>query len=137
MRTIFTAAVLTAVLGGTAWAGEAGVIKTMDQQRLGWERAPTAVHLNRFFPAAAKSARLKDATVQVACTPDKFGALECETLSENPPGMGFGEAAVKTLEKAKVRAGVNETPEGRTFRYTVHFGAGLRQNTALVADASR
>ncbi|HEX8569125.1 MAG TPA: hypothetical protein VF699_04275 [Caulobacteraceae bacterium] len=132
MKNFVLAGALLLLTAGAA-AAEA---PNMTAQRLTWDRKPLGTHLDRFFPAAAKQAGIKNATVDVTCTPDKWGALSCESTAETPAGLGFAEAAEMTLEKARVAATDRTSPEGRTFRYRVHFGKGLQAGkTAELAPA--
>jgi TonB family protein len=59
-----------------------------------WLRGPDDVA--KLFPAAAVKAGLKTGRAQVACTVRHDGTLkDCAVVSEDPAGLGFGDAALK------------------------------------------
>jgi protein TonB len=59
-----------------------------------WTKAPSKAEALSLFPAQARAAGVKHGSAVVACTVALDGALTaCATLSESPPGLGFGEAA--------------------------------------------
>ncbi len=95
---------------------------TMKALHLGWKRKPDAFLMTRYFPQAAKDAHVAKAKVALDCTPDAFGTLKCESRSESVTGLGFGDAAVKVLQKGQVESYDSGPPTGRTFRYEVKFG---------------
>ena len=89
---------------------------------LHWKRAPDKFLLVKYFPAAAKTAGVTGAKVDLACTLDAFGTPRCEAYAETSTGLGFGEAAVTWLSKGQMVLGDGSSAAGRRFRYTVVFG---------------
>jgi TonB family protein len=60
-----------------------------------WLVRPTAAHLDRYYPPEAARQKLRG-IVRLSCKIDQQGGLQhCRILSEQPPGAGFGEAALK------------------------------------------
>lgn len=60
-----------------------------------WLKSVSASGAGKLFPAAAANAGLKVGSAKVACTVAQDGTLKaCSVASEDPPGMGFGEAAL-------------------------------------------
>jgi hypothetical protein len=103
----------------------------MKQARLMWERKPDTFLMTKYFPKAAKAAGVDKAKVELACTADGFGSLDCTAISESVEGLGFGEAAVKVIEHGKVAATDRKSPEGRSFRFTVKFGTWAKGEDAI------
>ncbi len=104
-------------------APAAARLPQMKQARLVWKRPPDTFLMTKYFPKAAKAAGVDKAKVELACTADAFGALDCDPLSESVEGLGFGEAAAKVVEHGRVAAfDQGGSPAGRRFRYTVKFG---------------
>ncbi len=69
-----------------------------------WIRTP---HINdqlRAYPPAALKRRLEGHTV-IDCVVSEMGTLiDCRVIEETPPGEGFGEAALKTAPRYRMRA---------------------------------
>jgi TonB family protein len=62
-------------------------------QRPDWAHLPEAADLANLFPAKARAAGLKMGRAAMSCVVGPAGALEgCAVQSEDPVGMGFGEA---------------------------------------------
>jgi len=60
-----------------------------------WERRPTAEEIAQFYPEAASEAG-QGGRVTLRCRVTREGALvACEIAAEDPPGLGFGEAALR------------------------------------------
>ena len=59
-----------------------------------WLKRPSADDLGRAYPAAAMRAGV-GGTAKVECRVSALGLLEqCQVIAENPPGLGFGAAAL-------------------------------------------
>jgi len=89
---------------------------------LQWKRMPDKFLLVKLFPAAAKSAGVTGAKVDLACTLDAFGSPKCEVYGETNPGLGFGDAAVSYMGKGQMVIDDGKPIAGRRFRYFVTFG---------------
>jgi Gram-negative bacterial TonB protein C-terminal len=60
-----------------------------------WVRRVNPAYVATLFPAAAAKAGLKSGRAQVECTVQHDGTLkDCVVSSEDPAGMGFGDAAL-------------------------------------------
>lgn len=60
-----------------------------------WRRRPTAAEFTRAYPSNARRNGISGRAV-IRCRVNAEGRLErCEIASEDPPGHGFGEAAIK------------------------------------------
>jgi TonB family protein len=74
-----------------------------------WKTAPTAADMAAAWPAAAP-ATLQFARVRLRCGFLAAGGLgPCEVLSEDPPGLGFGAAALALTAKFSVRNATDGT----------------------------
>jgi len=63
-----------------------------------WARRPTAQQILRLYPATALHDR-KNGVATVTCKVTAEGApVDCAVLAEDPPGYGFGEAAVEVAK---------------------------------------
>ncbi|MDB5477297.1 MAG: hypothetical protein JWP49_2808 [Phenylobacterium sp.] len=68
-----------------------------------WVDLPTAEDFNAVYPAAAGKAGILKARVVLDCAVAAGGALAgCQTVSEDPPGYGFGAAAASLAGKFRV-----------------------------------
>jgi TonB family protein len=57
---------------------------------------PGSPDFDALYPAAAKAKGVKDGRASVECRVDPGGVLaDCKLVREDPPGLGFGEAALK------------------------------------------
>jgi hypothetical protein len=60
-----------------------------------WLKTVSPTGAGKLFPAAAAKAGLKAGSAKVACTVAEDGTLKaCAVASEDPAGMGFGDAAL-------------------------------------------
>jgi TonB family protein len=90
-----TAAVIVAIL---AQAAAPAVITMPD-----WQRLPTADDLTQYYPKAAADAGLGGRAV-IACNVTAEGALDgCQVAQEDPPGSGFGGAALSLASLFRMR----------------------------------
>ena len=70
------------------------------------------------------------ASVRVECTLELGGGLsDCRILSETPPGMGFGEAALAAAGRSRVPAHTDGTRQGAKVQWNIRFR--LAEPTAL------
>jgi protein TonB len=68
-----------------------------------WVRKPTGEDVARFYPPDAKKRHINGAAA-IACTVTDEGLLTaCQVLAEKPPGLGFGEAALKMAPIFRMR----------------------------------
>lgn len=74
-----------------------------------WERRPSLDDYRKAYPA--KALRLeRTGKVVVSCLVQASGELEqCTLVSEDPPGLGFGEASLKLVKRFKMKP---KTPDG-------------------------
>lgn len=114
------AAILAASAAATAWATEAGEVRAVfsiaapDASHPGWTPSlafvPTREDVADAYPPEAKAAGKGGRTV-MACRLSRRGEIvPCTVSSEDPPGLGFGEAAMKL---AHVFLSVAPLVEGR------------------------
>ena len=107
MRLALAMAALAAA--GTAWAqvGPPPLLIPHVIVNPEYAREPTVVDYVSVYPPAALKARL-EGTARIRCSLSAQGKLsDCTVLSEDPPGQGFGEAAIRFV----LRVGV--TPKTR------------------------
>lgn len=68
-----------------------------------WQRLPQGVDLENLFPTKARSAAVKMGRAAMNCVVDAGGGLtRCEAQSEDPVGMGFGDAIMRLQSKFQV-----------------------------------
>lgn len=86
---------------------------------MNWTRAPRPD-----YPRQAEFARIGSGYVVMSCNTQADGSLKaCEAESEHPLGVGFGRAAVDSMERARVGwRGDHQTPVGgRRVFFRVNF----------------
>jgi hypothetical protein len=72
-------------------------------------------------PAEAPPA---EATVMLDCLSDGRGRMsDCRIVSENPPGHGFGEAALAGASRARLAPRTSRIRATGRVRFTVRFAA--------------
>ena len=82
--------------------------------------------------AAGQGADEEQATVTVECVLQPGGRLsDCAIVSEQPPGMGFGEAALGAAEQS--RASLSDNPRARAGE-KVRFSFRFRRNDQPALD---
>ncbi len=59
-----------------------------------WLERPNAADFSRYYPPRALD-REQGALVRLSCLVDADGRIACTVASEDPPGWGFGEAALR------------------------------------------
>jgi TonB family protein len=75
-----------------------------------WARRPNGEDLGRFYPDRAAQRGLGGAAT-IACSVTARGSLTaCEVISENPSGLGFGEATLKASRLFRMKP---QTKDGR------------------------
>ena len=68
-----------------------------------WVRAPNGEDFARYYPALAAQLGVGGRAV-VHCRVSLEGVLvDCAVVEEDPPGYGFGEAALKMMPKFRMR----------------------------------
>jgi hypothetical protein len=107
--------VLAALTGFTGWmfsqpqqptdpAEQAAITAPKERDPLGviapvaWDKAPTPRELGRLYPAEGGGDK---GLVRLRCTVLADFSAFCSVVDENPPGRGFGEAAVKASERLR------------------------------------
>jgi TonB family protein len=96
----------------------AGVVTNPD-----WERKPSGEDLARYYPFIGQYLNLEGRAV-ISCTVTSTGDLSnCSTASETPPGLGFGDAALKMsgLFKMKPQTVDGVPVGGATVNVPIHF----------------
>jgi len=83
-----------------------------------WARQPSPE-----FPERAAERGIESATVQISCTVGSGGeATNCSVVSEDPAGQGFGQAALRSMSRARFSPRtVDGVAQGGTARFTVRF----------------
>ena len=83
-----------------------------------WTRQPAPL-----YPALALRRGIEEGEVQLACEALASGEpTACEVVHENPPGAGFGEAALASMHQARVTPRTVEgTPVASRIRFTIRF----------------
>jgi hypothetical protein len=72
---------------------------------LQWESRPTLQDIADVFPNAARALNPAEGRVQLSCSARRDGGLEsCRVDSEQPAGVGFGEAAMRLVPKFRMKA---------------------------------
>jgi len=67
-----------------------------------WVRRPSGNDLARLNPSAAKSTGAEGRTI-TECRVAAGGRLEdCQTLTESPSGLGFGQSSIELMKKFKM-----------------------------------
>jgi protein TonB len=78
----------------------------------------------RFYPRAAFLAGI-EGRVELACFVETDGLLTCEIASEQPPGHGFGAAALEIARGHIMRPAERDgAPVRARFRMVVPFSSG-------------
>lgn len=82
-----------------------------------WSAPPQAT-----YPHEASDAGITSGAVRLRCAPVSSGALsDCVIQSEEPPGFGFGEAALASTQDARLNL-----EEGRGLQPFVEFNISFR-----------
>lgn len=95
-------------------------LPTYAEAGLRWTRGPSVYDLarqhrhTRAYPARSMA--------EVACTPDLWGALDCEVVTEYPEGENVRDAALRVMRPVRVTSLDGYSPEGRRFGFRLRFG---------------
>ena len=83
-----------------------------------WQRQPAPE-----FPDRAASRGIESGTVQLVCNVSPNGAAtNCSIVSEDPSGAGFGQAALRSMSRARFSPRtVDGVAEGGRARFTIRF----------------
>jgi hypothetical protein len=115
---------LVASLAAASVAGPAAA-------EVNWIAAPTAAEMAAAYPEKARAAGVGGG-VELACTSNRLGEMtDCDTLAEEPRGLGFGLAA-RRLARAMKAEGLRKDTEVRismTFAPELAKGAPLTVKT--------
>jgi len=88
-----------------------------------WLRKPSVEELQKVWPTAA-ARKGTDGAAKISCQVNVEGGLhDCTVVSENPPELGFGAAALALAPKFRMRpATLNGVPiEGGTVRIPINW----------------
>jgi len=98
-----------------------GPAKPTEISNVTWQRQPTPE-----FPERAASRGIESGTVNLVCTVAANGsATNCSIVSENPSGAGFGQAALRSMSRARFSPRtVDSVVDGGRARFTLRFQAG-------------
>ena len=90
-----------------------------------WIRRPNARDFARFYPDRALSAG-QSGRVVLDCVANSRGNLNCSVAQEDPPGWGFGQAAIRISRQARVDRTTTDgsSVEGRHVELPLAFRAG-------------
>lgn len=78
--------------------------------------------LNRYFPAAARSASITRKTVVVQMQVNEDGSLKSAKIISPPSGYGFDEAAMKVMDRIRFRPGkIGGKPVKMVLRLPITF----------------
>ena len=94
--------------------------KPADVSNVTWQRAPDLE-----FPERAASRGIESGTVTLTCSVQANGsATNCSIVDEDPSGAGFGQAALRSMSRARFSPRtVEAVATGGTARFTVRFSA--------------
>ena len=90
-----------------------------------WLERPHAADIARYYPPAAAQAGLGGRVV-VGCTATAHGEMtDCAVVSETPPGLGFGQAALQLTREFRLapRRSDGSSVQGIKLRLPIVFGA--------------
>jgi TonB family protein len=117
--TVCTAAFITTLWTGACYGQTPHVVVNPD-----WEHRPTAEEAAKVWPAAATQKGIREGKATLKCTVAATGLLEgCRVEGEDPPGAGFGEAALSlsTVMRMKPRTVDGQPVGGAAVTVPVQF----------------
>lgn len=83
----------------------------------GWVRRPSSDDIQRYYPDIARRKDVVGGQASLNCQVTPKGTLnECAVVTENPAGLGFGDAGLKLTRLMKV-----DPAKGSTVEFTVNF----------------
>lgn len=90
-----------------------------------WLEKPSGDAVNRAYPDAALR-REESGRVVLGCTVTTDGlVVDCEVVSEDPPGFGFGRAALTLTDQMRMRPmTVGGVPRDSSVRIPLAFSSG-------------
>ncbi|WGM38254.1 energy transducer TonB [Caulobacter sp. NIBR1757] len=103
-----------------------------------WLEKPSGEAVGRVYPDAALR-RGENGRVVISCTARVDGTLgDCQLVSEDPPGFGFGKAAMSLTGGMRMRPRtVNGEPVNSPVRIPLAFTASQGPSTAGIAWEDR
>lgn len=96
--------------------------RTLQRGRPVWVRQPSADDFERLYPSRARSVN-QQGQVTLACVINAEQRLQCEVVSENPAGWGFGRAALGLSQRliARPLLADGSPAEGAAFELPFDF----------------
>lgn len=89
------------------------------------DAAPAPTCGSPIFDPAHHCRVREDGLVKLQCKALRDGSLTaCTVLSEDPPGKGFGDAALDSATRARIPADDNRPVDGATVVVPIRFKAG-------------
>lgn len=129
--------VLSLALGAVAVAGVAAAAPNSTGQNSppGWVKIPRQEDLAAVWPQAAVRKGV-DGRVMVRCVVTVEGLLNrCEVLSEDPPGLGYGAAALQLTPQFQMKPQlVNGAPVESTVVVPINFSGAARMQLAATTE---
>ncbi len=89
-----------------------------------WVQGPAASALGSAFPAKAVALGLAHGRAGLSCLADRLGRMtQCQVVGEDPPGAGFGEAAVMLSKDMALNLWTEDgrPVEGQRVGFTIPF----------------
>lgn len=87
-----------------------------------WQRRPNGADYERFWPRRARESEI-EGSASLDCVVDAEGRLACTVISEEPPNMGFGEAAVRISRQFRMNPQTvnGQATAGGRYRLRIPF----------------
>ncbi|HWW27405.1 MAG TPA: hypothetical protein VNZ85_16090 [Caulobacter sp.] len=103
-----------------ALSGAPQVSNTLDQVGLTWSDAPTRFDLERAAPLFPAKVGAWRPDVHLTCTARSNGRLDCISLERGDTTLAA--SARRVMSGTRVKTVDGDSPEGRTFAFTLRFG---------------